>query len=42
MYRLKYHFFYLIFTVVALEAAETSFPRKKALIFGITVQDGAY
>ncbi len=38
----KHLFFYMIFTAVCLEAAETSFPRKKALIFGITGQDGAY
>ena len=42
MIRLKHLFFCIICTVFCLDANETSSPRKKALIFGVTGQDGAY
>ena len=32
----------MIFIIVCVEAVEASSPRKKALIFGVTGQDGAY
>src|SRR5688572_27444366 len=42
MSQLKYLFFCLVFLIASVEAADLPVLRKKALIFGVAGQDGAY